>query len=76
VNTSIEKIPTQKTYSFSASREIPRLLCSPNVYYRVYRTLPLDDVLRQVMNSSHILRPYIIKICFNIILPSMLVSPV
>jgi hypothetical protein len=66
-------IKVTKCYSFwetcsgSASQEITRSLCNPEVHYRVGESLPLCLVLSH-MNPVHTLTTYFIKIHFNNIL--------
>jgi hypothetical protein len=56
------------------SHKIIRLVLNPGDYYRIYSTAPLIPVLWQ-MNPPHVLLSNLIKICFNIILPSTSVFP-
>jgi hypothetical protein len=60
----MEHSPSWEADSHSASREIRRILCNPNVYYRVKQSPLLIPIL------SHIFLPYFSKIHSNIILPS------
>jgi hypothetical protein len=59
--------------SYSASQEIPRLLWSAKVYYRVHKIPPLVPMLIQI-NLFRNLPPHVPKVHSNIILPSMLRS--
>jgi hypothetical protein len=61
--------PSREADSRSASREIPRLLSSPKVRYRVHMGLLLALILNQV-NPEHSFTPYLSNIHFNIILTS------
>ena len=60
---SMEQIPFSEAQRFSASQEIPRILWSPKVHYRIHKGLnQLDPV--------HTPTPNFLKIHLNIILPS------
>jgi hypothetical protein len=59
--------PSWKANSRSPSQEIPLLLWNPNVPYPVQESLPLDPILTQA-NQVRILKSYLSKINFNIIL--------
>jgi len=45
--------PSWEANSHWASQEIPRILWSPKVHYRVHETAPLDLILNH-MNSVHV----------------------
>jgi len=48
----MEHSPSWEANRFSASQEIPLILCNPKVHYRVYKSPPLFPVLSQ-MNPFH-----------------------
>jgi len=54
---------------FSASQEIPNILWNPTVHYSIYKRPPPVPILSQI-DLHHILSSQLLKIHFNIILPS------
>jgi len=59
---------------FSASQEIPRILCNPKVHYRSHKCQPPRPTLSQ-LDLIHNPTSHFLKIHLNIILPSMPGSP-
>jgi hypothetical protein len=57
----MEYSPTWEVKRLSASREIPRILCNPNIHYRIHKWL----------NPVHTPRSHFLKYNLNIILPSI-----
>jgi hypothetical protein len=51
--------------SFSASQEIPRILCNRKVHYRIHISPPLAPTMRQI-NPAHTLPNNSFKTQFNI----------
>jgi hypothetical protein len=51
----------------------PRRSQNPKFCRGIHKNQPLNSVLKQ-MNSVHILKSYLFKIYFNIVLPTKLIS--
>jgi hypothetical protein len=51
----------------SASQEVTRILCNPNVHYRVHKNPTLVPILSQI-NPIHTFPSYFLKNYFNIVL--------
>jgi hypothetical protein len=47
----MEQSPSLEANSYSASIEIPCILCKNNVHYRVHKISPLIPILNQLNNS-------------------------
>jgi hypothetical protein len=71
----MEQSPSCKANCFSASQEIPHLLCNPKVHYclhqyrvqyYVYKILP--QVLKHTVNQFTFYHPYFLKMYFSIII--------
>jgi hypothetical protein len=63
---SMEQNPSWEANSHSVSQEIPYLLRSPKVHYRVHKSPPLFPILSQI-HPVHTYPHYFSKICSNII---------
>ena len=48
----MEQSPSWKANRFSASQEIPRILCNPKIHYRIHKSLPPAPILGQI-NLAH-----------------------
>jgi len=69
----MEQCPCWETHMTSASQELPRILWKTEVHYRIHKSPPPALILIQI-NLVHNISSHLLKINFNIILPSMLVS--
>ena len=62
---SMDKESFLKTWRFSASRKIPRILWNPKVHYRVYNSPPPVPILSQInpvhTPTSHFLRSILVS---------------
>jgi hypothetical protein len=66
----MEQSPSWEANSHSASQEIPLLLWSPKIHYRVHNSQPLVSIMSQ-MNPVHNFLPHFPKIHSNIIIASI-----
>jgi len=69
----MQQSPSWEANWFSASQEIPRILCNLKVHYHIHKCLPSVPILRQI-NPVHTSTSHFLKIHLNI-LPSMLWFP-
>ena len=66
---SMQQSPSWETDRFSTSQEIPYIL-EPKVHYHIHKCLPPLPILSHI-DPVHALTSHLLKIHFNIILPSM-----
>ena len=71
---SMEQVLLEKLTGFAANQEIPFILWKQKAHYRLHKCLPPVPIMRQ-FDPVHTPTSYFLKIHFNIILPSMSVSP-
>ena len=65
----MEQNPSSEANRFSTSQEIPRILWSPNVHYRIHKFRPTFRILNQ-LDPARGPKSHFLKIHLNIIFPS------
>jgi len=65
----MEETPSIEANRFSASQEIPRILCCPKCHYRIYKCPSPVPIVSQLV-SFHAPRSHFLSIHFTISLPS------
>ena len=67
---STKHSPSWEANRFSASQEIPRVLCNPKVHYLIHRRPPPFPILSHI-DPVHATTSHFLKIHLNITLPSI-----
>jgi len=73
LSSNIEHSPTWEANSSSGSQEIPRILWNQKCYYHLHNNVQNFPILNQIC-PVYLVTSSFLKIHFNIILPSLLIS--